>query len=233
MPSRRTFLGLAGGAAGLAPGSAFAQGAAGQPQGDSESALPDRGAPTGRTGAATRGAQGAAGNLTLNLVAPLRGVGLSSANQPELYYVLSGGITHPVRLTISIHGQARPLADFQLPPAARSGLGVARLRDNGIRLPQRVLCTWSVTMALNPRSPSQDMVGSALVEYRPDDPAAAMAARESLPGRIAALARAGYWYDAVTAAVQGSSADQGAALAALFKQEDLPSLGPALADPSR
>jgi hypothetical protein len=190
-----------------------------------EGGLADRGAPAGRIGAATRsGAQSADGGLALDLVAPPRGVGLASGDQPTLFYLLSGRPPGPVRFAISIPGQARPLANVELPRAAAQspGLAAIRLRDHGVRLPADVLCVWSVTVALDPRAPSRDLVASALIRHRPADPALDAALRESSPDRrVAALARAGFWYEAVALAEQGQSRDRGAALAWLFEQAEL------------
>lgn len=213
--TRRAFVGWSFGAA----VAAAARRAGGQQQGQAgEGGLRDRGAPTGRTGAATRGADG---ELMLDLVAPLRGIGLTSADQPELCYLLSGRAA-PARLAISTPGQARPLATLDIPRVQPSGLGVVRLRDHGVRLAPDLLCVWSVTVAADPRAPSRDLVGTALVQYRPGGPALQAAAREASPDRrVDALVRAGYWYDAVALAVRSRDSDNGAALARLFQQAEL------------
>lgn len=215
MDTRRAFVGWGLGA--LA--ATVARPAGGQQQGQAgEGGLRDRGAPTGRTGAATRGADGGA---VLDLVAPLRGIGLTSTDQPELCYLLSGR-AGPVRLAISTPGQARPLAALELPRTQPSGLGIVRLRDHGVRLAPDLLCIWSVTVAADPRAPSQDLVGTALIQYRPGGPAFQAAAREaSLDRRLDALVRAGYWYDAVALAVRNRDGDGGAALARLLRQAEL------------
>lgn len=213
--SRRAFLGVGFGAA----AAVLARPAVGQQQGQAgEGGLRDRGAPTGRTGAATRGADG---EMTLDLVAPLRGVGLSATDQPDLCYVLSGRAAQPMRLTVSAPGQARPLASLALPQAPSSGLGVVRLRDHGIRLPPNLLCAWSLTVAADPRSPSRDLVASALIQYRPGGPALASVREEPLDRRVEALVRAGYWYDAAALAEQGQGSDHGTALAWLLRRAEL------------
>lgn len=216
MRTRRAFVSWGFGAA----AAVVAQPAGSQQQGQAgEGGLRDRGAPTGRTGAATRGADG---EQMLDLVAPLRGIGLTSADQPELCYLLSGRAA-PVRLAISTPGQARPVAVLDLPRASSSGLRVVRLRDHGVRLAPDLLCTWSVTVAVDPRAPSQDLVGTALIQYRPGGSASQAAAREASPDRrIDALVRAGYWYDAVALAVRSRDSDGGAALARLLRQAELP-----------
>lgn len=219
MGTRRAILNLALGAA----GAAMAQPAGGQQQGQTQEGggLRDRGAPTGRTGAATRGARGADGELTLDLVAPLRGIGLTSTDQPDLCYMLSGRVAQPMRLAISTRGQARPLANLELPRGRPAGLYVIRLRDHGVRLAPNLLCIWSVTLTFDPRTPSQDLVGTALIQYQPSVAALETAREASLNRRIDALARAGYWYDAVALAEQSKDSDHGAALALLFRQAEL------------
>jgi hypothetical protein len=235
MDSRRAFCAAVLGtvaAAAAARRSGLAQSAAGQGQGQGWSdagSLPDRGAPTGRIGAATRSARSAGGEITLDLVAPLRRVGLSSVEQPVLYYILSGKAVQPLRFTISARRQARPLANLELPRTQGPGLGTIRLRDHGIRLFPGQTCTWSVTLVLDPGAPSQDLVGSALIEHRPADPGLDAAAREaSLERRIPALVRAEYWYDAFALAEQSQNRDRGAAFARLLQQAELR----AVADPA-
>lgn len=181
-----------------------------------------RGAPTGRTGAATRGAAGAEGHLALDLAAPLRGAGLASTQQPILFYILSGRTAQPARLTISTHGQAQPLANVLLPRAQGPGLAAIRLRDHNVKLLPNLLCVWSVTLPLDPGAPSRDLVATALVQHRPSDPALDAASREvALERRVAALAHAGFWYDAVALAEQSRGGDGGATLAWLFEREAL------------
>ena len=232
MDTRRTLLGLAFGMVGAAVmrRTGSAQSTDGQRSGRAreEDDLPSRGAPTGRTGAATRNARGGEGELTLDLVAPLRGVGLTSVERPQLCYILSGKAVGSTRLTVSAPGQARPLAQVDLPRAQSPGLGTVRLRDHGVRLPPNLLCVWSVTLALDPRAPSEDLVASALVQHRTGDPVVEAASREASPDRrIAALVRAGYWYDAVALAEQVRGSDGGAALASLLKVAELrPVAGP-------
>ena len=235
MDTRRAFLGLALGAATLAgrPAGARPPGVRpamtdGQGRASQAAGLQDRGAPTGRIGAATRGARDQ-GDLAVDLVAPLRGTGLAAVDQPELCYVVSGRATRPFRLAISTPGLARPLADFELPGIPPPGLSVLRLRDHRVRLPADRLCVWSLTVPVDPRAPSRDLVCSALIEYRPEGAVRDTDRQAPVASRVAALARAGYWYDAVTLARRNRDADGGAALASLFGQAELPLAGIAAA----
>lgn len=106
----------------------------------------------------------------------------------------------------------------------------AAQRDHGIRLAPDLLCVWSVTVAVDPRAPSRDLVGTALIQYRPGGPALQAAAREASPDRrMDALLRAGYWYDAVALAVRNRDGDGGAALARLLQRAELRAAGPGAA----
>ena len=222
MRTRRALLGALIGTGGAIAAEARAAQPPGGQQGRTNDGgdLQNRGAPTGRTGAATRGADSPNGDVTVDLVAPLRGVGLTSAGEPTLYYILQGRADQPFRLTISTSGQARPLADFEFRHSRVSGLGTISLRERRVQLPPNLLCTWSLTLALNPRAPSQDLVCSALIEYRPGNPAL-RAADVSPEQRPAALAQAGYWYDAVYLAEQRRKSGHGEALAFMFREAEL------------
>lgn len=226
MDTRRAFFGLAASAAATViakqGGAQQTKTTRRQARAMQKDSLQNRGAPIGRIGAATRGT-GDHGDLAVDLVAPLRGIALTAVAQPELCYVFSGKTAQSFRMTISTPSLARPLASFEFPSIPSSGLGVVRLRDYRVRLPADQLCIWSLTLLLDPRAPSQDLVCSALIQYRPNSLAFQAADRQvPVSSRIAALARAEYWYDAISLARQNQNADHGAALALLFGQADLP-----------
>jgi hypothetical protein len=184
--------------------------------------LQDHGAPRGRVGAATRGDRAEASQVSLDLVAPLQGIGLTGTDQPVLYYVLSGGIAGPMRMAISAPGRSRPLADFELPRAQPASLGLVHLSERRVRLSPNLKYVWSVALLLDPNNPSRDLVCSAPIQFRPAGPDLEQAVREAPPERRhAVFARAGYWYDAVTSACAISDRDQGTAIAELLAGQGL------------
>jgi hypothetical protein len=222
MNTRRAFsmaaVGIAAG--GLLVQTGLAQPAGQQPPG--MDSLRDRSTPRGRIGTNTRSDPSDHGALALELVAPLRDVGLTMTGQPSLYYLLSGRVTQPVRWAISTPGQSRPLAYLELPRTRPAGLGIVRLRDHSVRLTSNLTHVWSVELELDPNNPSRDLVASAPIKYDPADPTLERAVREALPERRhAVLAQAGYWYDAVELAQATRDRDGGAALAELFVREKL------------
>jgi hypothetical protein len=211
-------------AIGVAAGGLLAKTGLAQPGGQQQEtdSFWNRTIPRGRIGATTRSGSSDHEVLALELVAPLRDVGLTWTDQPSLYYFLSPRVTHPVRLAISTPGQSRPLAYFELPRARPAGLGIVRLRDHSVRLIPNLIHVWSVGLDLDPNNPSRDLVGSAPIKYVPADPTLKRAVREAPPERRhAVLAEHGYWYDAVELAQATRDRGGGAALAELFVREKL------------
>jgi hypothetical protein len=85
-----------------------------------------------------------------------------------------------------------------------------------------VLYTWSVSVILNPKAPSRDIVASASLLRTAPDPTLESALHGAPPRRRAALfAQAGLWYDAVAAAADMAAFDRHAALDALMKEVGL------------
>jgi hypothetical protein len=182
----------------------------------SQAELPRRGTPTGRVGGAGRDGET---DQTLELVAPQVGIGLSSSDQPTLCYLLSGPVGGPLRLVISLPNRARPIADVALQPPGKSArIGVVHLRDYKIRLAANELYIWSVAMLIDPQAPSHDLVASALIRYRPQEPALRGDINQAVVQRdYTRLAANGYWYDAVALAEENHFRDGGAGLAQILK----------------
>jgi hypothetical protein len=189
---------------------------------DDQDTLAPRGAPTGRVGAATRGiTRGASQNLALDLVAPSQAVGLTSVDQPTLCYLLTGTANGPLRLTISMRGQPKPLADVEL-PRPLSSFGTIDLRTLNVRLAPDQLYVWSVSLRLDPKAPARDLVASALVQYKPGGPAFDNSVRAaSADQQRASFEQNGYWYDEVSLAARNYALDKGSALTALMAKAGL------------
>jgi hypothetical protein len=217
--TRRTFsMTVLGALAGIgASRFAMAQQAA-----DDDDTLSPRGAPTGRVGAATRGiTRGGAQNLALDLVAPSQAVGLSSSDQPTLCYMLTGNASGPLRLTITMRGQPKPLADVEL-PRPLSTFGMIDLKTLNVRLAPGQLYVWSVALRLDPKAPARDLVASALVQYKPGGATFDNAVRTAAADQQNALfEQNGYWYDEVSLAARNYAGDKGAALTALLGKAGL------------
>jgi hypothetical protein len=218
--TRRTFSRMV---FGMLAGIAASRGSIAQPASDQDDqdTLQPRGAPTGRVGAATRGMRDGAQNLALDLVAPSQAVRLTSVDQPSLCYLMTGNVSGPLRLTVSMRGQAKPLADVELPrPFSR--FGVVDLHTLNIRLTPGQLYVWSVTLRLDPKAPARDLVASALVQYKPGGAAFDNAVRAgSAEEQHALFEQNGYWYDEVALAARNYAHDRGAALTELLGKAGL------------
>jgi|SRR5208282_3460143 len=184
---------------------------------------PLRGAPGGRVGGATRGTVKPVTALpTVDLIAPDAHTGLTTSATPILYFYVSGRVSYPTRLTISVPMQPAPIIEANIPSPQAAGIYAIRLGDYRVRLGPGVVYTWSVSIILNPSAPSRDIVASASLLRVPSDPGLDATTRAApLVRRAALFAEAGLWYDAVAAANEAAALDRHAALDALINEVGL------------
>ncbi|HMD62643.1 MAG TPA: DUF928 domain-containing protein [Stellaceae bacterium] len=184
---------------------------------------PPRGAPGGRVGGASRGTIKVAVPLPrIDLLAPDGHTGLTTSATPILYFFVSRPITWPTRFTISAAAQPPPVLEVSIPTPREAGVYALRTADYHVHLEPGVLYTWSVSVILNPKAPSRDIVASASLLRTVPDPALEATLRTAPPSRrAAAFAQAGLWYDAVAAAAETATLDQHAALDALMNEVGL------------
>jgi Domain of Unknown Function (DUF928) len=184
---------------------------------------PLRGAPGGRVGGASRGTVKATVPLpTIQLLAPDRNAGLTTSASPTLYFFISGPVGWRTQFTISAPNVPSPIVEADIPMPREAGIYAVRTADYHVRLEPGVPYTWSVSVILNPKSRSRDIVASATLLRTAPDPALA-GALQSAPAnrRVALLAQAGIWYDAVAAAAEMEASDRHAALDALMNEVGL------------
>ena len=184
---------------------------------------PPRGAPGGQVGGASRGTIKAAVPLpTIDLLALDGHTGLTTSATPTLFFFVSQPIVWPTQFTISTATQPKPILEVNIPAPREAGVYSFRTADYPVRLEPGVLYTWSVSVILNPKSPSRDIVASASLLRTTAEPTVAAALRAAPPDRRAALfAQAGLWYDAVAAAAEMAALDRHAALDALMNEVGL------------
>lgn len=180
---------------------------------------PLRGAPGGRVSGASRGETSTA---SIELLTPDSHTGLTAGASPTLYYYVSRGVSLPVNLSIRAPNEARPLVDASLPPPRAEGIYAINLATYRAQLQPNVLYTWSVSVTVDPRSPSNDVVASATVMRTAATPSVDAAARAAGPAqRVGVYANAGLWYEALAAAAENAGADRHAAFDALLDQVGL------------
>jgi hypothetical protein len=184
---------------------------------------PPRGAPGGRVGGASRGTVKVTAPLpTIDLLAPDGHTGLTTSSTPTLYFFVSQPVTWPTQFTISAAGQPKPILEVNIPAPQAPGVYSIRTVDYPVRLEPGVLYTWSVSVILNPKAWSRDIVASASLLRTVAEPTIEATLRGAPPNRRAAiLAQAGLWYDAVAAAAEATSFGQHAALDALMTEVGL------------
>jgi len=153
---------------------------------------------------------------------------MSASATPTLYFYVSQPVALPTQLTISAPLRPTPIleATFASPPAR--GIYPLRLADYHVQLEPGVVYTWSVSVIVDTKRWSRNVVASATILRVPPDAAAEAAMRSAAASRAAALAGASLWYDAVAAAAASQNFDRHAALDRLLTEVGL--TGPADAD---
>ena len=184
---------------------------------------PARGAPGGRVGGASRGTVKATTPLpTIELLAPDQYAGQTTSPSPTLYFYVSQPIAWPTKFTVSAPSRPDPVVEANIPAPQQAGVNAIRTADYRVRLQPGVLYTWSVSVILNPKAPSRDIVASASLLRTAPDAELESALRAAAAGQRAALfAQAGFWYDAVAAAADIEAFDRHAALDALINEVGL------------
>jgi hypothetical protein len=182
---------------------------------------PLRGAPGGRVGGASRSAVRVSTPLpVIELLAPADHAGLTATATPSLYFYVSRPVAWPTQFTISAPMQPAPVLEVTIPSPIAAGIYALRPGDYHVRLSPGIAYTWSVSIVLDPRAWSRNIVASSTIIFDPTVGAGAMSAVPPLR-RADLLADAGVWYDAVAAAAEAQSLDRHAALDALIHQAGL------------
>jgi hypothetical protein len=184
---------------------------------------PPRGAPGGRVGGATRGTIKVTAPLpTIDLLAPDGHTGLTTSATPTLYFFVSQPVSWPMQFTISTASQPRPILEVNIPPPRQPGVYPIDTARYPVRLEPGVPYTWSVSVILNPKARSRDIVATASLLRSFAEPGTEVAVRGAPANRRATLlAQAGLWYDAVTAAAEAAPLDRHATLDALMNDVGL------------
>jgi hypothetical protein len=158
---------------------------------------PMRGAPGGRVGGGTRGTGREA--FVLSVVAPAH-TGLTTAEQPELFWFISSASSFPVEFTVVDSQKTDPLLELRIEPPVKAGFHKVRLADHGVRLQPGVSYQWFVAVVPDSGRRSKDILaGGSIERVSPPDGLQAKIARAQKNDVPAMYAEAGLWYDAVAA----------------------------------
>jgi uncharacterized protein DUF928 len=154
---------------------------------------PNRGKPGGRIGGATRGNNQA---FTLLVLAPNH-TGLTTQDQPVLYWYVSKPLSSPIQLTITDAGST-PIIEKALTTPTKGGIQRLPLAEHGVHLEPGKQYQWFLTLISDSKRQSKDVLAGATIERLPllD----IQVAQVSDLDRISAAhryAEQGYWYDAI------------------------------------
>jgi hypothetical protein len=186
---------------------------------------PLRGAPGGRVGGGTRGTGREA--FILSVLAPAH-TGLTTSDQPVLYWFISSPSSHPVELTLVDPQKSDPLIELRMAPPVAAGVHRVKLAEHNVRLDPAVAYQWYVAVMPDTGRRSKDILAGASLERVPvPDDLSAKVSRASKADLPALYAGAGLWYDAIAALNELiDEAPQNAALraqrSALLREVGLP-----------
>ena len=159
---------------------------------------PPRGMPGGRVGGGTRGTR-ERDIFVLSVLAPDH-TGLTTKEQPSLFWFISAQTALPVELTIVDPAAVQPILETRLSAPVERGVHRVRLAEHGVRLRPSVAYQWSITVVPDPARRSRDILASGTIERVEAD----AELKQQLPGArvenlAAVYAQAGIWYDALEA----------------------------------
>ena len=145
-----------------------------------------------RVGGGTRGTNKSV--PILSVLAPGH-TGLTTREQPDLYWFASEVVTNPVELTLTLVKGDTPLLEKRLAVPTNAGIQRVRLLDYGVKLVPGERYNWSIALVLDPKRRSKDIIAMGAIERveRADINPEAAPTTEA----FYRFAADGLWYDAV------------------------------------
>jgi len=189
---------------------------------------PLRGAPVGRIAGGSRGIMDE--YPTLLVVLSPDHTGLTTQEQPSLYWFLAELMPHPIELTIIEEQAIYPILETRIPAPKQPGVQRIRLTDYDVRLQPGVKYKWFVALVPDPDRRSKDILAWGEIERV--EPTAKL--QEDLADMDRArspyvYAEEGLWYDALAAVSDLIDTARGEVIfrkqrAALLEQVGLPQI---------
>src|SRR5215467_4082595 len=156
---------------------------------------PKRGAPGGRVGGGTRGTTREV--FVLSVLAPDHS-GLTTSEQPSLYWFISKETSLPVELTVMDPQGVQPILETRLPAPVTAGLHHICLSDYNVHLAPGAAYLWLVSVVPDADHRSKDIVtGGALERVEMPEGLKARVAEAAESDLPSLYAEAGLWYDTV------------------------------------
>ena len=158
---------------------------------------PKRGAPVGRIGGGSR-LPGI--NLPALYVLAPDHTGLTTQEQPTLYWFVSGPAETSIRITVLDEEGIDPLLETGLEAVRVGGIHELPLADHGIALQLNVEYQWFVSLVADPAKRSKDVVSGGTIRRVKASVELTNALSDANTGRAGFVyAENGIWYDAIEA----------------------------------
>jgi hypothetical protein len=163
--------------------------------------------PAQRTGGASRGSSSEAAAATVSILAPADAVGLTSREQPVIYWYLSADTTKPITLTVNdLKQRENPLVETALPGPTKAGVHAFDLSKvksaDGKPVKLQPGGSYEVVAEVAVKDAGASENPSATCRIQRLDPKDAPAGAEKeadLAKRAAAYGKAGIWFDYIDA----------------------------------
>lgn len=137
--------------------------------------------------------------LTLTVLAPEH-VGLTTREQPDLFWYQSKAAKTRFELTISLPRQSEPLLEVKLPAPDTDGIRRFRLADHNVTLKLDVEYRWTVAMVIDPENRSKDIIASGVIKRVAPSPSLTKRLETAAGSdRAFIYADEGFWYDSLQA----------------------------------
>lgn len=159
---------------------------------------PLRNAPAGRVSVDShRGATDHNGPLSLLPLVPDH-PGLTTKNHPTLYWYLSKTVSSPLEFTLTDEQTVYPLLEMKLDPPGKSGMHHLQLSEYTLKLGKEY--RWFIAVVPDSAQRSKDIIAGGIIK-RVQPPAALTSELQARADweHPAIFAKAGLWYDAITA----------------------------------
>lgn len=157
---------------------------------------PMRGAPATRVGGGSRGMAGDAAKLTV--LAPDH-TGLTTLEQPVLYWYISKPMLAHLAVTVINEQDVAPLVDKDFGVPTGAGIQQVKLSDLGGKLKTGVEYRWYVSLILDENARSNDVIASGTILRTPiSDDLKSKLAHASKGDIPSVYAENGIWYDALS-----------------------------------
>ena len=157
---------------------------------------PATGAPAVRV---TGGSRGTGDTLvTLDVLAP-DDVGVTTKEQPSLFWYQSRPSTSKFELTVLHENQVKPLVHISLDQATKAGIQRLNLSEHGAKLVPGVDYQWVVALVSDPDNRSTDLIASGAIKRMAPASDLKEKIAKATPASLANVyADAGVWYDTLS-----------------------------------